>query len=199
MDLKDKMKIESEFLAKYPSDILESWDSSHHDIPRVINERGYRIGVEVGVAYGGHSECILRETQVEKLYGVDPYTNYTEYEGDAMNHAQRKLDDIHEMVSSRLSYYGDRFSLIRDYSASASHGFEDGSLDFVYIDGNHFERFVLEDLDAWYPKVRQGGTICGHDYNHPVFPGLTTIVNKFFADRGLQVHYLGNHNWCVYK
>lgn len=199
MNLQEKERIESDFRAKYPGDILESWDFSHHDIPRIINEKGYKVGVEVGVAYGGHSECILRDTKVEVLYGIDPYTRYQEYDGDAMNLEQSKLDDMFQMVNSRLAFYDGRFRLMRQFSVKASVDFGNESLDFAYLDGNHYEQFVLEDLTAWFPKVRAGGMISGHDYNHPSFPGLTRIVNKFFADKGLSVNYLGNHNWCVYK
>jgi predicted O-methyltransferase YrrM len=46
----------------------------------------------------------------------------------------------------------------------ASKDFEDGSLDFIYIDANHNLLRVVEDLWHWVPKVRSGGAICGHDY-----------------------------------
>jgi ubiquinone/menaquinone biosynthesis C-methylase UbiE len=42
--------------------------------------------------------------------------------------------------------------------------FPDGSLDFVYIDGNHSIRYATEDIYEWYRKVRPGGAISGHDY-----------------------------------
>jgi hypothetical protein len=42
--------------------------------------------------------------------------------------------------------------------------FKDGSLDFVYIDGNHDFRHVAEDLFEWSKKVRSGGVVSGHDY-----------------------------------
>ena len=42
--------------------------------------------------------------------------------------------------------------------------FEDNSLDFVYIDGNHAYDYVLEDCREWSKKVRHGGIVSGHDY-----------------------------------
>lgn len=42
--------------------------------------------------------------------------------------------------------------------------FEDGSLDFVYIDANHEFRYIAEDLYEWTKKVRKGGIVAGHDY-----------------------------------
>jgi Methyltransferase domain len=49
------------------------------------------------------------------------------------------------------------------YSVKAAESFSDGSLDFVYIDANHTFQHVNQDLRAWYPKLRVGGLICGHD------------------------------------
>ena len=42
--------------------------------------------------------------------------------------------------------------------------FEDNSLDFVYIDANHTEPFVTQDITEWSKKVRPGGVVSGHDY-----------------------------------
>ena len=40
----------------------------------------------------------------------------------------------------------------------------DGSLDFVYIDGDHTLKGTNTDLAAWWPKLRPGGWLCGDDY-----------------------------------
>jgi hypothetical protein len=42
--------------------------------------------------------------------------------------------------------------------------FEDESLDFVYIDGNHEFRYIAEDLFEWTKKVKKGGIVSGDDY-----------------------------------
>ena len=41
--------------------------NSHQDL---------KVGLEVGVAGGNHIDKILKETNVKKMYGVDPYINY---------------------------------------------------------------------------------------------------------------------------
>jgi hypothetical protein len=38
------------------------------------------------------------------------------------------------------------------------------SLDFAFIDGNHRYEHVRADLHAWWPKIRAGGLLSGHDY-----------------------------------
>lgn len=196
---KQQKEIEVKYTAKYPSENLSEWKEWHNDIPNIINENNYKSGVEVGVAYGGHSISILDKTNVRKLYGIDPYLNYSEYRGDSRNLEQEKQDDLHLMVKGRMSFYGDRFELIRKLSNECYQLFEDASLDFVYIDGNHFEKFVKQDIENWFPKIRPGGILSGHDYNHPNFPHVSQCVDHFFNSKDLGVNVLSHHNWYVEK
>ncbi len=55
-------------------------------------------------------------------------------------------------------------TLIKGWSSDIVKDFEDNSLDFVFIDGNHALEYVIEDIAKWSPKVREGGIISGHDY-----------------------------------
>lgn len=40
----------------------------------------------------------------------------------------------------------------------------DKSIDYVYVGGDHRYSGIKRDLEAWVPKVRSGGVICGHAY-----------------------------------
>jgi hypothetical protein len=42
--------------------------------------------------------------------------------------------------------------------------YTDGSLDFVYIDGDHSFPYIAQDIYEWSKKVRVGGMVSGHDY-----------------------------------
>jgi hypothetical protein len=60
--------------------------------------------------------------------------------------------------------FEDRAIMVRATSEIAADMFNDNSLDFVYIDANHAYDYVVQDIELWYPKVKKGGFICGHDY-----------------------------------
>jgi len=118
------------------------------------------VFVEVGTHKGDFAADIMRYCSPAKLYCVDPYQSY---EGFKDAHNLEALDDVFESAKNRVSAYGDKVEFLRMYSKPASERFADKSLDFTYIDGNHSYRYVLEDLEAWFPKVKEGGMLCGDD------------------------------------
>jgi predicted O-methyltransferase YrrM len=68
-------------------------------------------------------------------------------------------------------------------STIASRNYEDNSLDFVFIDANHGYEDVKKDIQAWYPKVKPGGYIGGHDYSL-FWKGVIQAVDEIFkADK----------------
>jgi predicted O-methyltransferase YrrM len=43
----------------------------------------------------------------------------------------------------------------------------DDALDFVFLDDDHSEAHVLAEIRAWWPKIRPGGVLAGHDFTTP--------------------------------
>ena len=52
----------------------------------------------------------------------------------------------------------------RNFSTACAPLYPDGSFDFVYVDARHDYASAMEDIRAWWPKVRRGGILAGHDY-----------------------------------
>jgi hypothetical protein len=124
------------------------------------------ICVEVGTWEGGFSEGILNVPATTKLYCVDPYKHFENDEyPDGMNSlSQTQFDSLFERTQKKLTTrFGNRVEFIRKSSSDAVSNFPDESLDFVYIDGNHDYKYVLQDLTIWYPKIKPGGYLCGDD------------------------------------
>lgn len=100
------------------------------------------IGAEVGVSRGFNALSMLRSLSIKKMYLVDTgFVNLT----------------------NQVSGYN--IKLIEKPSVDAAKDIPDASLDFVYIDANHEQEYVEDDIEAWYPKVKAGGVIGGHDFD----------------------------------
>jgi len=185
-------------LVRQKHDLHEtSWLSSYAHLPALVNRLGLKRGAEVGVAFGGHCEAILEGTGVDLLYGVDPYRHRRGYD-DPMNLPQAAFDTLHRRTLDRLARFGGRYRHLRETSDGAIPQI-DGLLDFVYIDADHSYEGVRRDLGAWFGKVREGGVLAGHDYEHPQFPGVQRAVDEFFGRLGWKVTHAGDHVWWVVK
>jgi len=130
------------------------------DLARLYAELGYQAGVEVGVEQGLYSEVLCRENPQAMVYGVDAWRAYRGYRDHV---TQSKLDGFYEATRDRMAPYGN-YRMVRKFSLEAVRDFENESLDFVYIDGNHTLPFVMNDIIEWARKIRPGGIVSGHDY-----------------------------------
>ena len=173
------------------------WGLCYSLYGHVIESKQLKVGVEVGVAFGGHSEAILKNTTIEKLYGVDPYFHRDDYE-DPMNLPQVEFDQLYIFTLERLAPFGDRYQHLRKLSKDAVNEIP-AEIDFIYIDADYSYRGVWEDLCAWYPKVRVGGIIGGHDYAHPNLPGVKQSIDEFFRRFGWEIHEEGEGVWWIEK
>lgn len=107
------------------------------------------ISAEIGVYYGDNASDYLRDLDIKKVYLIDPYMIHPRYD-------EHRMKEAEEEAHAKLGIYRDKIEWIRTTSAEAVKIFDDESLDFVYIDGDHSYEFVREDLALYYPKVRKG-------------------------------------------
>ena len=132
-------------------------------IPQILNKIGAKEAVEVGVFKGQFSKHLL-ENWKGQLWMVDPWRAFEEGEGyvDASNHKEHQTAYLEAMEN--IEGHEARGFMLRGLSSDMASRFEDGSLDLVYIDGNHAYEWVKEDIELWWPKLKPGGIIAGHDY-----------------------------------
>ncbi len=89
----------------------------------------------------------------------------------------------------RLNMRG-RISECSGDSVEVSRFFEDQSLDMIFIDGNHTYQGCMNDLQAWYPKLKENGRIFGHDATpeKSEFCGVRQALAEFCEVNGLKVN-----------
>jgi len=129
-------------------------------MPRLIKERDWRVGAEIGVARGNHLRIMLDENPGLVMFAVDSWVSIP---GSA---SERWPHNFHSYEVKRLSNlfnYRGRIHVIHAASIEAAKYIADGSLDFVFIDAEHDKNSVIQDIKAWSTKVRSGGGILGDD------------------------------------
>jgi hypothetical protein len=152
----NKWKIRFEDYKRSP---IEIPNIGRDDFPILFNELNLKRGVEIGVEEGLYSEVLCKLNPGCEHYSIDPWKAYRGYR---MHVSQDKIDGFYQTAQKRLEPYNAK--LVKKFSMDAVRDFKDESLDYVYIDGNHRIRCVIEDLEEWTRKVRVGGIIAGHDY-----------------------------------
>jgi hypothetical protein len=160
-------------------------------LPKYINERGYKMGVEIGVAYAGHCEYILAKCPgLSYLVGVDPYKYKLSWSG--INN-QADIDDMY-LIAKNCTKNDKRFLLIRESSNDffRSNSFQ---FDFVFIDGDHDYEQVREDIHNASLIISPGGLLSGHDYKN--FPGVTQAVDEFSKQTGKPVIEEAGTVWMI--
>lgn len=124
----------------------------------------FGIGVEIGVA-GGHftKQIIATWKSIEKLHIVDPWKHFEEGYSDDCNLSTEVQEARYRQILEDFAKEP-KVNVIRKMSLDAAEDFIGLTVDFVYLDANHSENAVFDDLCAWWPKLKHGGIISGHDY-----------------------------------
>lgn len=124
----------------------------------IFAKLGYKVGVEIGVNNGRFAQKMCEIIPGLKYYGVDPYNRYDDFQLASTHQLQKS----YQKTLDKLAPYD--ATIIKTFSILAYDKFENRSVDFVYIDGNHDFNYVFSDILLWLPRIRKGGVISGHDY-----------------------------------
>lgn len=146
---------------------------------------------EIGV-YKGRGTAIwnvelINQNVVYEYHAIDNFEGSDE-------HKAWNMTPSYEEATNYLRPVLDKIQLIQSDSILASKTYTDKYFDIVYIDASHDYSSVIQDIQAWLPKVKKGGIICGDDYIDG-WPGVVQAVNEAFKDR--QINKVGNQQWWV--
>lgn len=133
--------------------------NSIRGIPCFARGIGCRSAVEVGVQRGWFSRRIARAIDGD-VWLVDPWMHFDEGYEDSANVPQAQQDANHDRVV-RMFAGRPNVHVLRKTSLEAAAGFAGESVDWVFIDANHSYEAVRDDVRAWWPKVRPGGSSRG--------------------------------------
>ena len=146
-----------------------------------LKGENFHLGVEVGVRTGWYAKYILDHTDMT-LHAIDPWENNAEL---------ANAESVYAECQARLSAYTDRVKIVKAYSPAVTGEYEDGILDFIYIDALHDYESVKKDMTAWWPKLRVGGILAGHDFSPSHWPGVVRAVHEFTQEKEVQYYLTG--------
>lgn len=133
------------------------------------------VGAELGVAAGAFSAHILRQERVSLLYSID------------------RWNDHHNMAEymtalALLKSHGSRSLVIRACFDEIAPCIPNQHLQFCYVDGYaHTGQHGGKTLADWWPKIKPGGILSGHDYS-PRYQPTIDAVDAFAKAHGLELN-----------
>jgi predicted O-methyltransferase YrrM len=136
--------------------------------------------VEVGSWRGRSAVAIctaLAEKSDPRFWAVDTFRGDSETEQDV---GPVQGDEIKDEFLRNVANFDFVETVVAD-SREASREFEPGSLDWIFIDGDHTYPSVIADIKCWAPKLKPGGLLSGHDYGRS---GVTDAVRRSIRDFG---------------
>lgn len=141
------------------------------------------VCAEIGVLKGDYADLICSRP-ISELHLVDPWVSILDVADRWHAVPQGKMDEYKTEVINRFAG-NDKVKIIEKYSIAAASDFEDNSIDWLYLDANHSYDFVRADLNAWWPKIKPSGFLCGNAYADNTFQvdildfGVVPAVDNF--------------------
>lgn len=169
--------------------------------------------VEVGCWKGRSAAFLLVELANAgvnpSFFCVDTWDGSPEHLDENSQHYEPEIQIenwLYNKFLENMKPLEDLYTPIRKASVEAAKTFADNSLDFVFIDASHDYDNVMDDLNAWYPKMKKCKS-CGHSdaifagHDFP-FGGVSKAVIEFCDTNELKwaagKKYVSDTSWRIY-
>lgn len=146
---------------------------------------------EVGVSKGENAKTMMENLPLAKFFLIDSYDifnptfQFKEEEKIKVFNLDERERFINQAKLNVADSGGIRCEWIIEDSVEAAKNFPDGYFHFVYLDAEHDYSSVKKDIEAWWPKVKEGWILGGHDYGEDVEKAVrekfTCEINKGYA------------------
>jgi len=156
------------------------------------------VGAEIGVHAGKNSLSMMKNLDIKMLYGIDPYVVYDGYVEECYEQTQKAFNSTKQQAYDKLRNYMEHYTFVTKFSNDAVNDVPD-ELDFVYVDGNHEYSYVKDDIKNWYPKIKKGGVIGGHNYFDMTDEhfGVHKAVNEFSVNNNIDLFFKYPDWWMI--
>jgi len=178
------------------SDMLEvyppfNYHSFYEYIAKLTN---LKVFVELGSWQGDSISYLTRQIKEYqnmenvKIYSIDLFED-TPCKIMRKKYSN-KVDHIRHIYEYNLAInqVRDNIITIKKDTALSANDFENNSVDFCFLDASHDYQSAIQDLKAWYPKIKKGGIISGHDYDKHHKEGIINAVDDFMEGKNVEIY-----------
>ncbi len=156
--------------------------------------------LEIGVYEGIFAKTMYQVLEPKQLFLIDPFedvnlkvTNQTTYKNQN-NHkivysTDKQLKQVENLLGEGIK--NDTIIIDKNLSTDTVNNYRRNFFDFIYIDACHLYECVKWDIENYFPKLKTGGYIGGHDYGDF---GVTQAVDEFCEKNGYEIKIL-----CTYQ
>lgn len=164
---------------KHYYETIQGWfnfQDAYRDAVKAAND--HSVLVELGCWKGRSGSFLLVELlnadKTPKVYFIDHWGGSNEPD----HKADPELDKVFDLFFANVSKSKyPNATIMRMDTKTAADLFDDNSVDFVWVDAGHEYQEVMDDLMAWWPKLKRGGVIGGDDL---MMDGVKRAVSQFF-------------------
>lgn len=163
----DTSNVQVEWYQK-PQPVITDWPRLERrlDVVPILEQLKLKRGIEVGVQKGLLArKTLLTWKSCEEYKLVDLWGRETNYD-EPNARVKSEHDNYLQQTRRRVKGWSEKgvieFFIMR--STDAAKKMKDGYFDYIYLDARHDYCAVKEDIEHYYPKLRPGGILGGHDY-----------------------------------
>jgi predicted O-methyltransferase YrrM len=175
---------------------INGWFTYQKLYEDMVNKFDDAIFVEIG-SYQGKSTVFMAENIKDKkknikFYAIDPLDGSGDPVLSPGYHNTQKIyftniEPVKKYINTLIGYSFEKVDF-----------FEDNSLDFVFIDGDHTYDGISRDINDWWPKIKPEGILAGHDYQYEWEGAVDVVkaVDDFFPNATI---LLDQECWFIQK
>ena len=159
--------------------------------------------IEIGSAFGGNAQFMLNVApHIGSMVCIDPdwktdqniiiKQEWTQWIRDGFNIKDGTTS--FEYASKLLAPYP-QAKLYPLFSPQECEWWT-GTVDMIFEDANHESETLRQNIEFWYPFVKTGGIISGHDYNDP---NVSSEIIKIAEELKLELNVESTVWWMIKK
>ena len=134
------------------------------ELAAIFDAKHYTRGAELGVQSGGFARHNLERWKACKDYLlVDIWRQQRNYV-DLANVDNANQEILFKTTLQNIRPFESKTRICRNLTANCVKFETDGWFDVVYVDARHNYQGAMDDMLKWWPKIKAGGVLAGHDY-----------------------------------